>query len=106
MVIISPQLGMSPTATTGGETYDREVLAQFVKLGQDVRILLPKGKEIPSDVSGWIIERTSVGHFIPPYTFNIFAFPWVVRQLKQETPDVRQESPDLTYLHFRGLFAN
>ena len=95
MVIISPQLGMSPTATTGGETYDREVLAQFVKLGQDVRILLPKGKEIPSDVSGWIIERTSVGHFIPPYTFNIFAFPWVVRQLKQETPDVRQESPEL-----------
>jgi len=95
MVIISPQLGISPTATTGGETYDREVLKQFVKLGQDVRILLPKGKEIPSGISGWKVDRTPVGHFIPPYTFNIFAFPWVVRQLKQETPDVRQESPEL-----------
>ena len=95
MVIISPQLGMSPTATTGGETYDREVLGQFIKLGQDVRILLPKEKDIPSGVSGWKVDRTPVGHFAPPYTFNIFAFPWVVRQLKQETPDVRQESPEL-----------
>src|SRR3989339_1721370 len=83
MVIISPQLGMSPTATTGGETYDREVLAQFVKLGQDVRILLPKGKEIPSDVSGWIIDRTPVGHFVPPYTFNLFSTPWAIKQIQR-----------------------
>ena len=83
MVIISPQLGISPTATTGGETYDREVLKQFVKLGQDVRILLPKGKEIPSDVSGWIIDRTPVGHFVPPYTFNLFSTPWAIKQIQR-----------------------
>ena len=77
--IISPQLGVSPTATTGGETCDREVLKQFVKLGQDVRILLPKGKEVPADID-WRIERTPVGHFVPPYTFNIFAFPWVFKK--------------------------
>lgn len=82
MVIISPQLGISPTATTGGETYDREVLKQFAKMGQDVRILLPKGKPIPEDISGWKIDKTLVSHFIPPYIFNLWALPWVIRQIK------------------------
>ncbi len=80
MVIISPQLGMAPTATTGGETYDREVLKQFVKLGQEVRILLPRGKSIPADIPESVIERTPVGHFVPPYTFNFFSLPWVFKK--------------------------
>ena len=77
MIILSPQLGISPTATTGGETYDRELLKQFVKMGQDVRILLPKNKQIPVEIRKKTVGRTPVSHFVPPYTFNLFSIPWV-----------------------------
>ena len=77
MIILSPQLGISPTATTGGETYDRELLKQFVKMGQEVRILLPKNKPIPVEIPEKTVGRTPVSHFVPPYTFNLFSIPWV-----------------------------
>jgi len=80
MIILSPQLGISPTATTGGETYDRELLKQFVKMGQDVKILLPKSKPAPTEIPGNLIDRTPVSHFVPPYTFNLFSIPWVFKK--------------------------
>ena len=80
MVIISPQLGISPTATTGGETYDRELLKQFVKMGQDVKILLPGSKPVPTEIPKNRIDRTFISHFVPPYAFNLFSTPWVFKK--------------------------
>ena len=81
MIILSPQLGISPTATTGGETYDRELLKQFVKMGQDVKILLPKSKPAPTEIPVNRIDRTPVSHFVPPYTFNLFSVPWLIKNI-------------------------
>ena len=96
MTIISPQLGISPTATTGGETYDREVLKQFVKLNQDVRLLLPKAKPIPKNITGWKIDRTPFKRFVPPYTFNFFSLPWALR-LAQPNSVLRIHSPEYLF---------
>ena len=86
MIILSPQLGISPTATTGGETYDRELLKQFVKMGQDVRILLPKNKSIPVEIpEKTVVDRTLISHFVPPYTFNLFSIPWVIQKVQEST---------------------
>ena len=85
MIILSPQLGISPTATTGGETYDRELLKQFVKMGQEVKILLPKRKSIPADIPEKTVGRTPVSHFVPPYTFNLFSIPWVIQKVQEST---------------------
>lgn len=81
MFILSPQLGISPKATAGGETYDRELLKQLVKLGVEVRILLPKGKLIPKEICKRTVDRTPISHFVPPYTFNIFSLPWALKKV-------------------------
>lgn len=81
MRVISPQLGVSPTATTGGETYDREVLKHLGKLGVEVNVLLPKNSLIPKEVKNWTIERTPFSHLVPPYTFNLFAIPWIIQKV-------------------------
>ena len=96
MTIISPQLGISPTATAGGESYDREVLKQFVKLNQDVHLLLPKAKSIPEDITGWKINRTPFKRFVPPYTFNFFSLPWALR-LAQPNSVLRIHSPEYLF---------
>lgn len=83
MRVISPQLGVSPTATTGGETYDREVLKHLGKLGVDVNIFLPNGASIPHDVEKWHVDYAPLSHFVPPYTFNVFALPWVMQKVKE-----------------------
>ena len=80
MTMLSPQLGVSPTATTGGETYDREVLKHLGKLGVHINILLPKDALVPSDTTNWTVDRAPIAHFIPPYTFNTFSFPWVLKK--------------------------
>ena len=85
MIILSPQLGISPTATTGGETYDRELLKQFVKMGQDVRILLPKNKSIPVEIPEKVVDLTLISHFVPPYIFNLFSIPWVIQKVQEST---------------------
>ncbi|MBI5357191.1 glycosyltransferase family 4 protein [Candidatus Collierbacteria bacterium] len=106
MIILSPQLGISPTATTGGETYDRELLKQFVRLGQDVKILLPKSKSIPVEIPEQIVDRTPISHFVPPYTFNLLSIPWVIKQIQRSTLNaqrsliLRIHSPE--YLFFTG----
>lgn len=97
MIILSPQLGISPVATTGGETYDRELLKQFVKMGQEVRILLPKNKPIPVEIQEKIVDRTPVSHFVPPYTFNFFSIPWVIKQI-QRSLVLRIHSPEYLFL--------
>lgn len=89
MIILSPQLGISPTATTGGETYDRELLKRFVKMGQEVKILLPKNKPVPVEIPEKIVDRTLLSHFIPPYTFNFFSIPWAMSRVKSQESGVR-----------------
>ena len=108
MIVISPQLGVSPVATTGGETYDRELLRHLGKLGVDVRLLLPKGAPQPADVQNWTIERTPISHFVPPYTFNLFALPWVLKELQivknmSQKSILRIHSPE--YLFPTALFV-
>ena len=43
MRICSPQLGLSPEATLGGEVYDREILSRIAGMGAQVHVLLPAG---------------------------------------------------------------
>ena len=107
MIILSPQLGISPIATTGGETYDRELLKQFVKMGLDVKILLPKNKPAPTEIPENRIDRTPVSHFVPPYTFNLFSIPWLIKNIHHSSSIIhhpfilRIHSPE--YLFFTGF---
>lgn len=82
-VLVTPQLGVSPRATTGGESYDRELLKQLGKLGVMVDMLLPKSAPIPPrDVMNWSVDYAPISHFVPPYLFNMFALPWVLEKIR------------------------
>ena len=99
MIILSPQLGISPTATTGGETYDRELLKQFVKMGQEIKILLPKSKLSPTEIPENRIDRTPVSHFVPPYTFNLFSIPWILNKVGPWVSKVRPLQKTILRIH-------
>ena len=47
MHICSPQLGLSPEASLGGEVYDREMLTRLAGLGVQVEVILPAGLACP-----------------------------------------------------------
>lgn len=56
MRICSPQLGVAPCATLGGEVYDREVLMHLAALGAAVEVILPAGLPHPP-MAPWQVSR-------------------------------------------------
>ena len=76
--ICSPQLGLSPESNSGGEVYDREVIARICQKGTKVHALLPRGRSYPR------LENLKVSHalirpMVPPYIFNLFALPYLLK---------------------------
>ena len=50
MRICSPHCGVDPETTSGGETYEREVLRHVAGLGHSVEFLLARHKRHPDGV--------------------------------------------------------
>ncbi len=76
MRICSPHCGVDPETTSGGETYEREVLRHLGALGHPIEILLARHKRYPEDVFNWTIHRLPIGRglrwpvaalVLPPY---------------------------------------
>lgn len=47
MRICSPQLGLSPQASLGGEVYDTEILTRLAQMGAEIEVVLPAGQPHP-----------------------------------------------------------
>jgi glycosyltransferase involved in cell wall biosynthesis/SAM-dependent methyltransferase len=60
MRICSPHCGLAPETTSGGETYERELLLGLARLGVEIELLLARGKPVPGDVTGWRIHRLPI----------------------------------------------
>ena len=61
MRICSPHCGIDPETTSGGETYEREVLRHLGVGGMAIEILLARHKRYPEDVPNWTIRRLPIG---------------------------------------------
>lgn len=61
MRICSPHCGIDPETTSGGETYEREVLRHLGVGGMTIEILLARHKRYPEDVPNWTIRRLPIG---------------------------------------------
>ena len=59
--ICSPHCGVSPETTSGGETYEREILMRLGQAGVKVDIILARGKPHPVGVPNWTVHRFSIG---------------------------------------------
>lgn len=80
MTVCSPHCGLAPETTSGGETYEREILLALARLGVRVELLMARGKAIPTGIVGWRVHpfpirrglRWPVALFLlPPYISRI-----------------------------------
>ncbi len=61
MRICSPHCGVAPETTSGGETYERELLARLGRAGVEVELILARGKLHPEGVPHWTVHRFPMG---------------------------------------------
>lgn len=59
--ICSPHCGISPETTSGGETYERELLTRLGQAGVRLEIILARGKPHPVGVPNWTVHRFRIG---------------------------------------------
>src|SRR5207248_1582498 len=59
--VCTPHCGLDPETTSGGETFERELLQRIAPLGVHVDILLARHKRHPEGVANWTIHRLPIG---------------------------------------------
>lgn len=79
MRICSPQLGLSPQATLGGEVYDRETLMQLAARGVSCDIILPVGAAVPDAVPNWQLTRVPLRRGYRWFVSNPLFVPYIGR---------------------------
>jgi glycosyltransferase involved in cell wall biosynthesis len=58
--ICSPHCGVSPETTSGGETYERELLVRLGRRGVRLDVILARGKRHPADAPNWTVHRFGI----------------------------------------------
>ena len=61
MRICTPHCGIAPETTSGGETYERELLEGLGRAGVRLEIILARGKPHRADVPNWTVHRFGIG---------------------------------------------
>ena len=82
LTICSPQLGISPYSTLGGEVYDREVLKRMGELGAKIEVLLPKNRPF-SRTKNVNVSFAPIKHIAPPYLYSFVMLPYLFKTYKK-----------------------
>src|SRR5258705_511551 len=61
MRICTPHCGLAPETTSGGETYERELLVRLGRRGVRLDVILARGKRHPEGVPNWTVHRFAIG---------------------------------------------
>jgi len=75
MRICTPHCGVAPETTSGGETYERELLTRLGRAGVSIDIILARGKPHPVDVPNWTIHRFGIGRGLRWYVAPLVVPP-------------------------------
>lgn len=69
--ICSPHCGVAPETTSGGETYERELLMRLGQAGVRVELILARGKPHPEGVPNWDVHhfpiRRGLRWYVAPF---------------------------------------
>ena len=87
MRICSPQLGISPEATLGGEVYDREILTRLAGLGAEVEAILPAGLPCPQ-VSNLRVTRVPLRRGYRWFVSNPVFVPYIAQVYRRRPFDL------------------
>jgi glycosyltransferase involved in cell wall biosynthesis len=81
--ICSPHCGIDPETTSGGETYEREVLRHLAQSGHVIDLVLARHKRHPENVPNWVIHRLRMGRGLR-WPVAALVLPPVIRRLYRE----------------------
>ncbi|MBI4591553.1 MAG: glycosyltransferase family 4 protein [Candidatus Rokubacteria bacterium] len=84
MRICSPHCGIDPETTSGGETYERELLRHLAMRGAVLDIVLARHKRYPEGVPNWVIHRLPIGRGLR-WPVAMVLLPPIIRRLYAET---------------------
>jgi len=88
MKICSPQLGVSPISSLGGEIYDYQTLKGFTEKGIDVFVYLPKNRVFDKKLKHFHVSYAPITHIIPPWLYSIICLPYLFKTYKTEKFDI------------------
>jgi phosphatidylinositol alpha-1,6-mannosyltransferase len=77
--ICSPHCGVDPETTSGGETYERELLTRLGREGVRVELILARGKRHPTGVPNWTVHRFGIGRGLRWWVAPLVVAPAVRR---------------------------
>lgn len=94
MKICSPQLGVSPLSSLGGEIYDWQTLKGFTERGIEVYAYLPKDRHYDTRLKNFHVTYAPIKHIVPPWLFSFICLPYLFRTYGEEKFDIlRIHSP-------------
>jgi len=85
MRICSPHCGIDPESTSGGETYERELLRHLAARGAVLDIMLARHQRHPESVPNWVIHRLPIGRGLR-WPVAMALLPPLIRRLYARTP--------------------
>lgn len=100
MRICTPQLGIAPNATLGGEVHDREILTHLAALGAEIELILPAGLPYPTDVP-WRVTRVPLRRGYRWPVSNLIFVPYIGLAYRRQPFDLLR----VHSLRFTGLAA-
>jgi glycosyltransferase involved in cell wall biosynthesis len=100
MRICSPQLGLSPSATRGGEVYDVALLTRLAEAGVEVDVLLPAGLPAPA-LPNLRITRLPLRQGYRWFVSNLYFVPYIGRHYRRQPFDLLR----VHSLRFTGMAA-
>lgn len=104
MQVCSPHCGLAPETTSGGETYERELLLALARLDVDVDLILARGKPVPSNVSRWRIHRLGIRRGLR-WPVAMLVLPRVIARVYRERPFDMLRAHSLRFIGPAALIA-
>ena len=104
LAICSPHCGVAPETTSGGETYERELLMRLGQGGTRVELILARGKPHPTRVPNWTVHRFAIGRGLRWYVAP-FVVPDAIGRVWRERPFDLLRVHSLRYIGPSALWA-
>jgi glycosyltransferase involved in cell wall biosynthesis len=104
VIVCSPHCGVAPETTSGGETYERELLVRLARAGVRVELILARGKVHPASVPNWTVHRFVIGRGLRWYVAPLVV-PAAIKRVHDEAPFDLLRAHSLRYIGPAALWA-
>jgi glycosyltransferase involved in cell wall biosynthesis len=104
MRICSPHCGVAPESTSGGETYERELLVRLGRDGVAIDLILARGKPHPAGVPSWTVHRFAIARGLRWWVAPLVVPPAIARVARTTPFDVLRVH-SLRYIGPSALWA-